>query len=57
MKATNAGANDQFGASVALSPDGESLAVGALIEAGNATGVNGDPSNNSVGAAGAVYLY
>lgn len=57
VKALNTGANDQFGSSVALSPDGESLVVGALNEASNATGVNGDSSNNGAGSAGAVYLY
>jgi hypothetical protein len=57
VKASNAGANDHFGAAVALSADGNTLAVGAPNESSNATGINGDSSNNLAGASGAVYLY
>jgi len=57
VKAPNTGAADTFGGSVALSGDGNTLAVGALGEAGNATGINGNQSDNSAGYAGAVYLY
>ena len=55
IKASNAGRNDQFGFSVALS--GDTLAVGALGEASNATGINGDQTDNSAYAAGAVYVF
>jgi hypothetical protein len=48
---------DRFGYSVALSDDGNTLAVGALREDSNATGVNGDDSDNSAYDAGAVYLF
>jgi hypothetical protein len=47
LKASNAEAADAFGASVALSHDGNTLAVGALGEDSNATGVNGDQANNT----------
>ena len=57
VKASNTGANDLFGQSVALSADGNTLAVGALGEDSNATGVNGDQTNNSASFSGAVYLY
>ena len=57
LKAPNADANDSFGISVALSGDGQALAVGAMNEASAATTVNGDPSDNSAPATGAVYLY
>ena len=55
LKASNTGSNDYFGSSVALS--GDTLAVGAYWEDSNATGVNGDESNNSVVASGAVYVF
>ncbi|MBK8173306.1 MAG: hypothetical protein IPK60_23640 [Sandaracinaceae bacterium] len=57
VKASNAGASDLFGRVVALSGDGDTLGVGACYESSNATGINGDQSNNSAGNAGAVYVY
>jgi len=42
---------------VSLSDDATALAVGAYAEDSNATGVNGDQTDNSVSSAGAVYLY
>jgi len=57
VKASNTGANDQFGSSVSLSSDGNTLAVGATREGSNATGIGGDEDDNSTSAAGAVYLY
>ncbi len=57
IKASNTGANDSFGYSVALSADGDTLAVGAYGEASNATGINGNQNNNSADSAGAVYVY
>ena len=41
----NTDANDQFGISVATS--GDSMVIGAGEESSNATGVNGNQSNNS----------
>lgn len=55
IKASNPGAEDLFGFSVALSSD--TLAVGALNEDSGATGVNGDQTSNSVGDSGAVYVF
>jgi hypothetical protein len=57
VKAPNTNSNDMFGTSVALSASADSLAVGALFEASNATGINGDQTNNSAVNTGAVYLY
>ncbi len=42
---------------MALSQDGTTLAVGALQEDSNATGINGNQADNSVNYAGAVYIY
>ncbi len=53
--ASNRNRYDQFGSSVALS--GDTLAVGAPYEDSNATGVNGDRSNNSASNSGAVYVF
>ncbi len=39
-------ANDRFGHRVALSGDGQTLAVSAVYESSDATGINGDESNN-----------
>jgi hypothetical protein len=57
VKASNTEGGDFFGWSVALSADGNTLAVGATNEASNATGIGGDQTNNSASNAGAVYLY
>lgn len=57
IKAPNAEERDEFGAHVALSGDGQTLAVLAPGEDSAATGIGGDPSDNSAGASGAIYLY
>lgn len=57
LKASNPNGNDQFGRSVAISADGNTLAVGALYEASNATGVGGNQADNSVMNAGAAYIF
>ncbi len=57
VKATNTSADDYFGASIALSGDGNTLAVGAFGEDSVATGMGGDQADNSAANAGAVYLY
>ncbi|MFT5657999.1 MAG: hypothetical protein ACI9KN_001278 [Gammaproteobacteria bacterium] len=66
VNASNAEEGDYFGGSVALSADGNTLAVGARLEDSAATGVGGDQSDNSLsvgagstseGSAGAVYLF
>ena len=57
LKASNLDANDQFGSQVALSGDGNTLAVGAQFEDSAATGVNGNQSDNSMADSGAVYVF
>ena len=57
VKASSTDADDQFGASVALSADGSTLAVGAVLEDSAATGVDGDDADNSAGNSGAVYVF
>ena len=57
VKASNAGQSDHFGASVALSADGNTLAVSAHWEASGATGVDGNQHDESVAQAGAVYVF
>jgi len=58
LKASNADANDGFGSwSVTLSGNGSTLAVAALQEASNASGVGGDQADNSVPGAGAAYVF
>ncbi len=57
LKASNSRAHGYFGVSIALSADGNRLAVGAYGEESNATGINGDQEDTSVGIAGAVYLF
>lgn len=55
LKASNTGANDDFGASVAIS--GGTVVVSALLEDSNATGVNGNQSNDGVANSGAAYVF
>ena len=57
LKASNSGVNDQFGNVVALSADGNTLAVSAYFEGSRATGVNGDQADNSIEQSGAVYVF
>jgi hypothetical protein len=57
VKASNTGHTDRFGHSVALSGNGDTLAVGANSEDSNATGVDGDQDDNSANNAGAVYVF
>lgn len=48
---------DQFGFSVGVSADGNTLAVGAISEDSGATGINGDQNDNSQASSGAVYVF
>ena len=57
VKASNPGDSDFFGAGLALSGDGATLAVGAYGEDSQAVGVNGDQADNSMASSGAVYLF
>jgi hypothetical protein len=56
VKASNPGSLDDFGLGVALSGDGDTLAVGARGEDSGATGIDGDQADESVLEAGAVYV-
>ncbi|MBL9148250.1 MAG: integrin [Phycisphaerae bacterium] len=55
LKASNTNANDIFGRSVAIS--GDTIVVGADGEDSNATGVNGNQSDNSLTNPGAAYVF
>ena len=57
LQANNRDPSDQFGDSISLSGDGNTLAVGAPNERSASTGVNGVQSDNSALQAGAVYLF
>ncbi len=55
LKASNSEALDRFGDSVAVS--GDTAVIGAFAECSNATGVNGDGTNNSAPSSGAAYVF
>jgi hypothetical protein len=55
LKASSTDVDDEFGLSVAVS--GDTVVVGARGEDSNATGVDGDPSDNSVNGSGATYVF
>ena len=53
----NFGDGDQFGFSLSLSDDGNTIAVGANAEDSNATGINGNQADNSMQSSGAAYVF
>jgi hypothetical protein len=55
LKASNTTAEDSFGEAVAIS--GDTIVVGAPEEDSDATGVNGDQSNDDAHLAGAAYVF
>lgn len=57
VKSKSSDNTDMFGASVIVSGDGNTLAVGSPYESSNAIGIDGDNTDNSASHAGAVYLY
>jgi trimeric autotransporter adhesin len=57
IKASNAHARYQFGNSVSLSANGNTLAVGSLGESSSAKGINGNQADDSMDSAGAVYVF
>jgi hypothetical protein len=57
LKASNPDRQDTFGDAVVLADDGRTLAVSATEESSAATGVDGNQSDNSASARGAIYLY
>jgi len=54
VKASNPREGAQFGFSIALSGDGNTLAVGSQMEESAATGINGNQDDRSAFGAGAV---
>jgi hypothetical protein len=57
VKASNTGANDNFGSAVALAASGDTLVVGAIGESSAATGLDGNQADNSRDGVGAAYLF
>lgn len=58
IKASNTSEGDEFGYSVALSGDGNTLVAGAHKEQNNSTGIDGDQSTSFVRRdSGAVYVF
>lgn len=57
MKGFNTRINDQFGWALAISRDGNTIAVGSHLEDSGAKGINGDQKDASMEDAGAAYIY
>ena len=57
IKATNPDSDDGFGTDVAISSDGNFIAIGAPSEDSSATNINGDESDNAANDSGAVYIF
>ena len=57
IQASNAGLNDQFGSTLAISGDGDTLAVSAVFEDGGGAGVNPGRDDDAIAQSGAVYLF
>ena len=57
VKASNTDIGDFFGLRVSLDADGSTLAVAAPSERSNATGINGNQSDNSLFRVGAAYVF
>lgn len=57
LKAPNAGADDWFGRAIALSADGNTLAVGAPYDDSAGAGLGADPANNGSARSGAVHVF
>lgn len=55
LKASNSGENHWFGTSVAI--DTNRIVVGATGESSNASGVNGNQTDNSMESSGAAYVF
>jgi len=55
LKASNTGASDEFGTSVALS--GDTLIAGAAMEDSGATGIGGNGSTNNLSDSGAASIF
>jgi hypothetical protein len=57
LKPSNPQMSAEFAHAVAISGDGNTIAVSAFWEASKATGINGDQKDESIPQAGAVYVF
>ena len=57
LKAFNTRENDQFGWALAISRDGNTIAIGSHLEDSEATGINGDMKGTGAEDSGAIYIY
>ena len=57
LKPSNTQSSDKFGFALALSGDGNTLAVSATLEDSSASGINSNQADNSAPSAGAVYVF
>lgn len=57
IKASNTDSGDRFGSNVALSTDGNTLAVAAPGEDSSTTNINGEQDNDDATDSGAVYVF
>ena len=57
IKASNAGKEDWFGSRLAMSGDGNTIAVASQLEDSGAKGINGKQNDESAQEAGAVYVF
>lgn len=57
LKSPNSDPYDEFGSGVAMSGDGNTLAIAAFGEDGGSSGAGGNQADNSIRASGAVYVY
>jgi hypothetical protein len=57
LKASNTQMSDKFGFAIALSGDGNTLAVGATLEDSGARGIDGNQADNSAVSAGAAHVF
>ena len=57
IKPSNGDAVDHFGWKADMSADGAVIAIGSALEDSNATGVDGDQTNNAAVNSGAVYVF
>ena len=57
LQSPSVGTFDLYGGSIALSGDGQVLAVGAPSENSGGTGVDSDPYNNARSSSGGIFIY
>lgn len=57
LKASNPDRQDYYGVRATINNEASRIAISAPFEASNASGINGDQTNNDIELAGAVYVY